>query len=204
MLKALRAIALALAAAVTFTTTLVWEGGKWVARSVRDSLRPPVGAGAGIEAEMEGLSAEAHQIAAAAQAPVAANDDHGIMPLIPVPEYDASKDWGAIAKAYVKARVYAKPEPDLSDLDESTEQWLRALTTEECLRLHSLAPERISSHIFGSHTLRGLAPCHEYNRAYPTLVIADVEKPDARHQEILDDLENGPDLVPGYQAPKYV
>ncbi|MCJ2110616.1 hypothetical protein MKK64_05275 [Methylobacterium sp. E-025] len=201
MLKALRAFAIALAMAVTFTTKLVWEGGRWVARSVRDSFRPPVGAGSQVEAEMEDLSAKAHQIAAAAQAPVAANDDGaGFGALIPVPEYDASQDWGAIAKAYVRARVYFKPEPSLADLDERTESWLRGLSTDECMRLHGLSKERIGSHIFGSHMLRGLAPCHEYDRGFPAILLADVEHPDARHQEILDDLENDPDVVPGYRV----
>lgn len=203
MRAALRAFAIALAMAVTFTSKLVWEGGKWIARSVRDSMRPPVGAGAAIEAEMEDLSAEAHQIAAAAQAPVAANDDGADFgALIPVPEYDPSTDWGLIAKNYVKARVYAQPEPDLSGLDERTEGWLRSLSTDQCFRLHGLSKDRIGSHIFGSHMLRGLSPCHEYDRSLPAVLLADTETPDARHREILDDLENYPESVPGYRAPR--
>lgn len=200
MRNALRFVALIMAFAATYTAKAVYEGGRWILRSVRDSLRPPVGAGAGIEAEMENLASEAHQISAAAQAPVAANDDVGFGKEIPVPEYDASQDWGAIAKAYVRSRVYFKEQPSLADLDERTEQWLRALSTDECMRLHGLSKERIASHIFGSHVLRGLAPCHEYDRELPAVLMADVETPDARHQEILDDLENDPDLVPGYRV----
>lgn len=195
MFKIMAAIMALMAAA----PKAVWDGAKWV---LKPFFAPPTGAHAEVEAEMEDLAGEAHQIAAAAQAPVAANDDAGFGANIPVPEYDASQDWGLIAKSYVKARVYAHPQPDLSDLDERTESWLRALSTDECLRLHGLSKERIGSHIFGSHIIRGLAPCHEYDRGFPAILLADVVTPDAHHQEILDDLEHDPDLVPGYRAPR--
>lgn len=197
---ALRYFALALALTATFTVKAVLESGKWVFRSVRDCLRPPVGAGAGIEVEMEDLAGEAHQIAAAAQAPVAANDDaaDGLMKLFPEPEYDPSTDWGLIAKGFMRARACGQEEPSLTTLDEKTEGWLRSLTVNECLRLYNNPPRRIAHHIFGMHLFRGIAPCHR--NEMPALLLADVEKPDPINQERLDDLESDPDLVPGYRA----
>lgn len=203
MRNAIRYFALVMAMMATFTVKAVLESGKWVFRSVRDSLRPPVGAGAGIEAEMEHLAGEAHQIAAAARTPVAANDDAadvGLMKLFPEPEYDAANDWGLIAKNYLRARACGQEEPSLAALDEKTEGWLRALTVDECLRLYNNPARRIADHIFGSHLFRGIAPCHQYD--LPALLMADVEKPDDIHQERLDDLESDPDLVPGYRSPR--
>lgn len=186
------------------TLQFVFEAGKWVLRSVRNQFSPPVGAGAGIEAALEDGSDVGTQIATAAKAPApaAANDDAGFL-MTPLPEapYDPATDFGAIAKAYIRARVCSKPEPDLSALDETTEAWLRGLTLAECQRLATTPPRRLANHIFGDHIFRGLAPCHVRDPGMPAILLADTDAPDDRHREILDDLADDPALVPGYQAP---
>jgi hypothetical protein len=185
-----------LAVIAAATLQFVFEAGKWVLRSVRNQFSPPVGAGADIEAALEDGSSVGTQIAAAAQAPrpEAANELGFELKLLPAAPYDASKDYGAIAKAYIRSRVCAQAEPDLSALDETTEAWLRGLTLAECQRLATTPPRRLSAHIFGDHLFRGLAPCHVRDPAMPALLLADTDAPDDRHREILD-------LVPGYQAP---
>ncbi|KQP91359.1 hypothetical protein ASF60_18115 [Methylobacterium sp. Leaf113] len=203
MFKVARAILVAMAMALATTLQFVFEAGKWVLKSVRNQFAPPVGAGAGIEAALEDGSAVGSQIATAAQAPrpEAANDLGFELKLLPEAPYDAFKDYGAIAKAYIRSRVCAQAEPDLSALDETTEAWLRGLTLAECQRLATTPPRRLASHIFGDHLFRNLAPCHVRDPAMPALLLADTDAPDDRHREILDDLADDPDLVPGHQAP---
>ncbi|MCJ2081536.1 hypothetical protein [Methylobacterium sp. J-090] len=197
-----RLIALMMAAMAT-VLQVVLESGKWVLRTVRSAFAPPVGAGAGIEAALEDGSDVGAQIATAAQAPApaAANDAGFPMPLLPEAPYDPATDFGEIARSYIRARVTSRPEPDLSMLDETTESWLRALTLGECQRLATTPPRRLSAHIRGDHLFRGLAPCHVRNPALPALLMADTDAPDDRDREILDDLADAPELVPGYQAP---
>ncbi|MDO9427798.1 MAG: hypothetical protein Q7T93_13325 [Methylobacterium sp.] len=193
-----------LAVIAAATLQVVWESGKWVLRTVRSAFAPPVGAGAGIEAALEDGSDVGTQIATAAKAPApaAANDDAGFL-MTPLPEapYDVSTDFGEIARAYIRARVTARPEPDLAVLDEQTEAWLRGLTLAECQRLATTPPRRLSAHIFGDHLFRNLAPCHVRDPGMPAILLADTDAPDDRHREILDDLADDPELVPGYQAP---
>ncbi|WP_311274033.1 hypothetical protein [Methylobacterium sp. WCS2018Hpa-22] len=204
MFKVARAVLVAMALALATTLQYVLEAGKWVLRSVRNQFSPPVGAGAGIEAALEDGSDVGTQIATAAKspAPAAANDDAGFL-MTPLPEapYDAATDFGEIARSYIQARVTARPEPDLSALDETTEAWLRGLTLAECQRLATTPPRRLSAHIFGNHLFRNLAPCHVRDPQMPAILLADTDAPDDRHREIFDDLADDPDLVPGYQAP---
>ena len=191
------------AAAMALTVKAVWESGRWVLRSVRAAFAPPVGASADIEAALEDGSDLGTQIATAAQAPApaAANDAGFPLKLLPEAPYEPALDTGEIARSYIRARVTDRPEPDLSTLDEATECWLRGLTLGECQRLATTPPRRLASHIRGDHLLRGLAPCHVRDPGLPALLMADTDKPNDCDREILDDLRDAPELVPGYQAP---
>ncbi|MCJ2009489.1 hypothetical protein [Methylobacterium sp. J-092] len=155
MRAALRAFAIALATALTFTTKLVWEGGRWVARSVRDSFRPPVGAGGHIEHAFDDIAAKAE--AATASTPVAPAESVLPAKALPAPiPLDPILERGRIAERFAHAMLTVDEEPTTEGLDEAASAWLNSLNASELMQIDRHGAHRVGSHMAGLRQIEGL------------------------------------------------
>lgn len=155
MRAALRAFAIALATALTFTTKLVWEGGKWIARSVRDSFRPPVGAGAHVEDALDAIATKADSATAAVSVPAAESAVTAKALPAPIP-LDPILERGRIAERFAHAMLTVDDEPTTEGLDEAASAWLNSLNASELLKLDQHGAHRIGSHMAGLRPIEGL------------------------------------------------
>lgn len=144
MLKAARAILVAMAMAMATTLQYVLEAGKWVLRSVRAQFSPPVGAGAEVEAALDDIAdtAQADALPELLKA--------GLLP---------HKEWGQVALDYALSRLGTHPEPAMRHLDDETRTWLRSLTDSECSRVIVHGPARIEGHMSGLRPIHDLRLC---------------------------------------------
>lgn len=192
---ALLALALAAMAAIP---KAVWDGSRWVMRSV---FGPPTPAGLHVEEAMDAVEAAA--------APMPASDTVRAVDTVQtadavrkaslVEAVEAMRDWGRTARAYAVHRFSSEPEPDMTSLDESAEAWLRSLTDEECGRLLDFGAQRVSDHMLGHHPIPGLSRCRVRPSWAPAVLLADVEG-DERYEAVKADLARDPDSVPGYRV----
>ncbi|WP_264048851.1 hypothetical protein [Methylobacterium flocculans] len=151
----IRYFALVMAMLAAVTVKAVWEGGKWVLRSVRDSLRPPVGAGADIEGAFDTIAAKAEAATAAvpvpaAESPVAAKPVPAPIPLDPILAR------GRIAEKFAHDMMTIDDEPSTEGLDEAAAAWLNSLNAAELLKLDQHGAHRIGSHMAGLRLIEGL------------------------------------------------
>lgn len=192
---ALLALALAAMAAIP---KAVWDGSRWVIRSV---FGPPTPAGLHIEEAMDAVQAAA--------APMPASDTVRAVDTVQTADAvratslaeaaDAMRDWGRVARLYAVHRLSSEPEPDMGRLDESAEAWLRGLTDEECGRLLDFGAQRVSDHMLGHHPIPGLSRCRVRPARAPAVLLADIEG-DERYEAVKADLARDPDSVPGYRV----
>lgn len=151
----IRYFALAMAMLAAVTVKAVWEGGKWVLRSVRDSLRPPVGAGADVEDAFDGIAAKAESATAAvsvaaAESAVTAKPAPAPLPLDPILAR------GRIAERFAHDMLTIDQEPTTEGLDEAASAWLNSLNAAELLKLDQHGAHRIGSHMAGMRLIDGL------------------------------------------------
>ncbi|CAO4172417.1 Protein of unassigned function [Methylorubrum populi] len=191
----LLSIALAAMAAIL---KAVFEGGRWVIRSL---FGPPTPTGLHIEEAMDAVQAAA--------APMPASDTvRAVDTVQPADTVRAAslaeaaaamRDWGRVARLYAVSRFSSEPEPDMTSLDESAEGWLRGLSNEECGRLLDFGAQRVSDHMLGQHPIPGLPRCLQRPAWAPAVLLADIEG-DERVEAVRADLARDPASVPGYRV----
>lgn len=151
----IRYFALAMAMLAAVTVKAVWEGGRWVLRSVRDSLRPPVGAGADFEDAFDGIAAKAESATAAVSVP-AVETAIATKPLpAPIP-LDPILHRGRIAEKFAHDMMTIDDEPSTEGLDEAAAAWLNSLNAAELLKLDQHGAHRVGSHMAGLRLIEGL------------------------------------------------
>lgn len=188
----------AMLAAMAAIPKAVFEGGRWVLRSV---FGPPTPAGLHIEEAMDAVQAAA--------APTPASDTVLAVDTVQTAEAvraaslaeaaSAMRDWGRVARLYAVSRLSSEPEPDMTSLDESAEGWLRGLSDEECQRLLDFGATSVSDHMLGHHPIPGLSRCRVRPAWAPAVLLADIEG-DERVEAVRADLARDPNSVPGYRV----
>ncbi|GJD46557.1 hypothetical protein AFCDBAGC_4439 [Methylobacterium cerastii] len=155
MRNVFRLFALAMAMMAAVTVKAVWEGGRWVLRSVRDSLRPPVGANAGLEDAFDGIAAKAESATAAVSVVAAEPGAAAKAMLAPIP-LDPILARGCIAERFAHDMLTIDQEPTTEGLDEAASAWLNSLNASELLKLDQHGAHRIGSHMAGLRLIDGL------------------------------------------------
>ncbi|KQP91667.1 hypothetical protein [Methylobacterium sp. Leaf117] len=151
----IRYFALAMAMLAAVTVKAVWEGGRWVLRSVRDSLRPPVGAGADIEDAFDGIAAKAESATAAVSVPAAESAVTAKPAPAPIP-LDPILAKGRIATQYAHDMLNIDAEPTAEGLDEASAAWLGSLNASELMQIDRHGAHRVGSHMAGLRLIDGL------------------------------------------------
>lgn len=185
--------------AILYAPKYVLEAGKWVLRAV---AAPPMPAGLEVEQAMDAVRA------AAAPTPAPAADTVQASDTVPVAAPFASRTasetdeaivaWGRLARAYAHARLTGAAEPDLRDLDEPAEAWLRGLSRFACERVLDFDARRVADHMLGYHLIRGLPRC----MTRPEWLSQPIELApgDELYETVKADLDRDPSLVPGYRV----
>jgi hypothetical protein len=144
MLRAARAILVAMAMAMATTLQVVWKSGRWVLRSVRAQFAPPVGAHVEVEQALDEIADTAQPDGLPAVGKAA---------LLP------HEEWGQVAFDYALSRLGTHPEPAMRHLDEETRTWIRSLSDVECNRVIMHGPQRIEQHMSGLKPIHDLRLC---------------------------------------------
>lgn len=185
----------AIAQAIVTTTRLVWEGGKWVLRSlspVPPARQAPAAAGSAADA----MAALAEVIETPAPAAAA----------LPAPEpVDPHEAWGRVAQQYAMSQssLGDAREPDLTVLDEAAIAWLQALTMQDLFRLTHWNAKRVGQHMTGERPIESVPLCptmREYRQSLLTAITPEMRQNLAEGrqaiQDALDDLINDPAYEP--------
>jgi hypothetical protein len=187
----------AIAQAVIATTRLVWEGGKWVLKSlspVPPARQAPAAAGSAADA----LSALAEVTETPAPASAA----------LPAPEaVDPVVEWGLVAQQYAMSQISVTggDEPSLALLDEPATAWLKSLATIDLVRVANYPSGRVGEHMLGQRPISGLPLCptmREWEAVQRDAAQMTAEERlrlaegHAAMQAALDDLVNNPDWEP--------
>lgn len=137
-------VAMAALSAMALAPKLVWEGGKWVAKSVFGSGAGGNAAAAQAQAAAE-LQAAANEVAAAKAAPAPA--------LAASPVGTPDWEWGTAA-----LRVLAgDPDAGKGILDEAALKYLLALSPDQGMKLAAFPPDRIGRHLTGNEPIWSIA-----------------------------------------------
>ncbi|MCJ2035591.1 hypothetical protein [Methylobacterium sp. J-068] len=141
--------------ATTFTVKAVWESGRWVLRSVRDSLRPPVGAHAEVEDALDAIATKAESATSAVSVPALGSAVTVKPAATPIP-LDPILAKGRIASAYASAMLTLNDEPSTEGLDEASAAWLNSLNASELMQIDRYGAHRVGSHMAGLRQIEGL------------------------------------------------
>lgn len=194
----MRRLLIAAILAILAAPRFVLEAGKWVLRTFS---APPMPQGLEVEQAMDAVRAAAAPTPAPAADTVQAEDTVRVAP--PFVSRTASETdeaivaWGKAARAYVLARLTGAAEPDLRNLDEPAEAWLRGLTRFECERVLDFDARRVADHMLGYHLIKGLPRC----MTRPEWLSQPIELTpgDELYEAVKADLDRDPSLVPGYR-----
>ncbi|MGU3362296.1 hypothetical protein ACLBWX_18370 [Methylobacterium sp. M6A4_1b] len=186
----------AIAQAIVSTARLVWEGGKWILKSMSPPAQQAPAAGA---SAADAISALAEVTETQAPAPAA----------LPAPEpVDPVLEWGALAQRYAISQsvITGEDEPRLDGiLDEPAIAWLQSLPVVDLLKLTNATPEQIGRHMLGGRPIPGLALCPtmqewEQSKRQTASITSDMRERLAEGrqamQDALDDLVNHPNWEP--------
>lgn len=158
-------LALLALAAMAAATQAVWDGSKWVMRSL---FAPPTPAGVEVEDAMDAVAARA-----AAPVTVSQNARDTVTPA-PAPkpeatpkpaatekvvELDPIPTRGRIAHDYALAMGTLDGEPSTEGLDEAAAAWLHSLNTSELLHVWRNSPLQVGAHMAGIRPIEGLPLC---------------------------------------------
>jgi hypothetical protein len=129
-------------AAMAAATKLVWEGGRWIARSVFPSIAPP--SGADVEDALERVAA--------------APESNGKATL---PDLDI--DAGRVAFDHALSTLSGErhPAPDMTRLPEDIAKWIAKLSAEDLQRLTQHGAKRVGEHVLGERPIADLPLCRE-------------------------------------------
>ncbi|KQQ32062.1 hypothetical protein ASF58_11015 [Methylobacterium sp. Leaf125] len=129
-------------AAMAAATKLVWEGGKWIVRSIFPSMAPPPGAD--VEDALERVAA----------APESSGKEA-------LPDLDI--DAGKIAFDHALSTLSGgrHPAPDMTRLPEDIVKWVARLSAEDLQRLTQHGAKRVGEHVLGERPIADLPLCRE-------------------------------------------
>lgn len=137
--KMMRAVLAAMAA----MTQAVWEGGKWVTKSLLPNLFPPP-AGDDVEEAMERVAAT----------PPA--DGGAPLPLVTVDAGQRCFDF-----ALSKLSGGRHPAPDMTPVPDDIVRWVASLPDADLGRLTQHGPRRVGEHVLGVKAIADLPLCRE-------------------------------------------
>lgn len=157
----------AVVAAMAAATQAVWNGSKWVMRSL---FAPPQPAGIEVEDAMDAVAAKA----SAPVTPSRESPDTVTPTPAPAPKPEAAPKpaataqvveldpvlaKGKIAYAYAHSMGTLDGEPSTEGLDEAAAAWLHSLNTAELLQVWRSSPLQVGAHMAGIRPLEGLPLC---------------------------------------------
>lgn len=137
--RMMRAV-LAAMAAMAAMTQAVWEGGKWVTRSLFPNLAPP----------------PADEVEEAMERVAATPPADGGAPL-PLASVDAGQRVFDFALSKISDGRH--PRPVMSDVPEDIVRWASRLSSDELRRLTQHGPKRVGEHVLGVRAIPDMPLC---------------------------------------------